>query len=153
MTPLTHPLIRAMVAGGIGTAAMTLSERLEMTLSGRSASQVPGQVGAAVLPGRDPQSAADVEQLNTAVHWAHGISVGALRAGLSLVHLRGPVASIAHFALVWSGDAALYRILGIADVPWKWNSRELATDLLHKGIYAAVTGVAYDILARRRSAA
>ncbi len=49
-------LSRGMVAGAVGTIAMTASERLEMAVSGREASQVPGQVGAHLLPGRDPDS-------------------------------------------------------------------------------------------------
>ena len=149
-TTTTSPfpaLLRGMVAGVVGTTAMTLSQRLEMTLAGRPASTVPGQVGAHLLPGSDPNSAADVERLNAATHWAHGIGMGALRGALGLAGLRGPQATAAHFALVWSGDAALYNALGIAEVPWRWETAELASDLLHKGIYAAVTGAVYDALA------
>ena len=74
--------------------------------------------------------------------------MGALRGALDLAGLRGPQASLAHFALLWGGDAALYRALGIAEMPWRWTSDELATDLLHKGVYAAVTGAVYDTLSR-----
>ena len=137
---------RGMAAGAVGTIAMTVSQRLEMAVSGREGSQVPGQVGSHLVPGKDPGSASDVEQLNNAVHWAHGITMGGLRGALDLAGVRGPQASLVHFALLWGGDAALYRALGIADVPWRWNSEELATDMLHKGVYAAVTGVAYDAL-------
>lgn len=42
-----------LVAGAAGTIAMTLSELLEMRLSGRQASHVPGQVGANLIPGRN----------------------------------------------------------------------------------------------------
>ena len=139
-------LVRGMVAGAIGTAAMTVSERLEMSLSGRAASQVPGQVGAHLLPGNDPHSASDVARLNTPVHWAHGITMGGIRAALDAAGMRGPAATAAHFALVWGGDAALYRTLGVAEAPWNWEADELATDLLHKGVYAAVTGAVYDAL-------
>jgi len=45
------------------------------------------------------------------------------------------------------GDAALYRGLGVADVPWRWSVDELASDVLHKGVYAVVTGAVYDALA------
>ena len=135
-----------MVAGAAGTIAMTMSERLEMSVSGRAGSQVPGQVGASLLPGRDGGSDKDVPQLNAAVHWAHGIAMGTVRAALGSAGLQGPTASVAHFALVWGGDAALYRALGIADVPWRWGTDELASDVLHKGVYAAVTGTVYDAL-------
>jgi len=146
MTQSSASLVRGMVAGAVGTAAMTLSQRLEMSLSGRAGSEVPGQVGAHLLPGNDPSSASDVARLNTPVHWAHGITMGALRAALDAAGMRGPAASAAHFALVWGGDAALYRTLGVADAPWNWSTDELATDLLHKGIYAVVTGAVYDAL-------
>ena len=142
-------IARGMVSGAVGTAAMTASELLEMSVSGRAASTVPGQVGAHLLPGRDPDSAADAEALNTAVHWAHGIAMGALRGVLDTAGLRGPAASAAHFALLWGGDAALYRTLGIADVPWRWTAAELGADLGHKAVYAAVTGLAYDELTAR----
>ena len=141
---------RGMVAGAVGTVAMTLSQRLEMSLTGRAGSQVPGQVGAHLVPGKDPGSPADVTHLNSAVHWTHGIAMGAVRGALDIAGLNGPRASLAHFALVWGGDAGLYRGLGIAELPWRWSAADLATDLTHKGVYAGVTGVAYDVLARER---
>ncbi len=139
-------LAKGMVAGVAGTIAMTVSERLEMSVSGREGSTVPGQVGAHLLPRQDPNSITDIERLNNPVHWAHGISMGALRGVLDQAGFRGLPASAAHFALLWGGDAALYRALGIADVPWRWDSDELATDLLHKAVYAAVTGAVYDAM-------
>ncbi len=138
---------RGMLAGAAGTIAMTVSELLEMSISGREASSVPGQVGAHLLPSMDPDSPTDVQRLNSPVHWAHGITMGALRGVLDQAGLQGPTASAAHFALVWGGDAALYRALGVADVPWRWDADELTSDMLHKGIYAAVTGAVYDALA------
>lgn len=144
---------RGLAAGAVGTVAMTVSERLDIAASGREASRVPGQVGAHLLPGKDPDSASDVAQLNNAVHWTHGITMGALRGALDMSGVRGPKGSLAHFALFWGGDAALYRALGIAEVPWRWTPYELATDMLHKGVYAAVTGAVYDALASSTSQA
>ncbi len=142
-------IARGLVSGAVGTAAMTASELLEMSASGRKASTVPGQVGAHLLPGRDPDSTADAEALNTAVHWAHGITMGALRGVLDAAGLRGPTASAVHFALLWTGDATLYRALGIADLPWRWTAAELGADLGHKAVYATVTGLTYDALTAR----
>ncbi len=143
---LLGALGRGMVAGAVGTAAMTVTERLEMAVTGRPGSQVPGKVGAHLTPGKDPASPADVAQLNTAVHWTHGITMGALRGALDVAGIRGSQATLTHFALLWGGDAALYRALGIAEAPWRWSADELATDMTHKGVYAAVTGVTYDAL-------
>ena len=143
-----NPLVRGMVAGAIGTIAMTLTERLEMSLSGREASQVPGRVAAHLMPGKDAGSAADGQRLNAPMHWAHGIGMGALRGVLDVAGVNGPAASAAHFALLWGGDVALYRALGVADAPWRWGADELATDVLHKGVYAVVTGAVYDALSK-----
>lgn len=144
---LLGALSRGMIAGVAGTIAMTASERLEMAVSGREPSEVPGRVGAHLLPGKDPEASLDVERLNSTVHWAHGIGMGALRGALDIAGMRGREASLVHFALLWGGDAALYRALGIADVPWRWSADELAADMLHKGVYAAVTGAVYDAMA------
>lgn len=143
-------MVGSLLAGAVGTAAMTVSERLEMALTGRSPSQVPGRVGAHLLPGRNARSASDVDGLNSAVHWGHGVLMGSLRGVLDVVGVRGPRASAVHLALLWSGDAGLYRALGIADLPWRWRTDELATDLLHKGVYAATTGFVYDVLLSSR---
>jgi hypothetical protein len=145
---LLAALGRGLLAGLAGTIAMTASERLEMAVSGRSPSTVPGQVGAHLLPGRDPESATDVQRLNGPVHWAHGISMGALRGALDVAGVGGREASVAHFALVWGGDAALYQALGIARPPWRWDVDALTTDVLHKGVYAAVTGAVYEAASR-----
>jgi hypothetical protein len=31
-------------------------------------------------------------------------------------------------------------------MPWRWRTDELVTDMLHKGVYAAVTGAVYGAL-------
>ena len=144
---LAGALARGMLAGALGAVAMTVSQRLEMAVTGRAGSRVPGKVGANLVPGKDPRSSSDVAQLNSAVHWTHGIAMGGVRGALDLAGVRGPRATLAHLALVWGGDAALYRTLGIAEPPWRWGADELATDLLHKGVYAGVTGAVYDRLA------
>ena len=140
---------RGLAAGAVGAAAMTVTQRLEMAVTSRAPSDVPGQVGAHLLPGKDPTAVADVRQLSAPVHWAHGVAMGGVRGAMGAAGLTGPAATAAHFALVWGGDAALYRALGIAEVPWRWSGAELATDMLHKGVYAAVTGAVYDALDRR----
>ena len=138
-------IAKGMAAGLVGTAAMTASERIEMAITGREASDVPGQVGAKLLR-RQPETAAEMQRLSTQVHWAHGILVGGLRGVLERAGVEGPAASVAHFAALWGGDATMYATLGLAPPPWNWEQEALAVDLLHKGVYAAVTGVVYDAL-------
>lgn len=138
---------RGMVAGLLGTVALTLSEALEMRITGRQASDVPGQVGAKLF-GIEPDSD-QMERLSQAMHWGHGILSGSVRGLVSLTGARGLPASALHFGALWGSDAALYAALGIAPPPWRWSARELATDMGNKGVYALATGAAYDRLAAR----
>ncbi len=137
------------VAGAVGTAVLTVAERTEMAITGREPSTVPGQVGAK-LAGRDIESSsALVDRLNPAVHWGHGIGMGAVRGILSASGLGSTAATLAYFPIVFGGDAALYRTLGIAPPPWRWTRTELATDLFGKGVLAFATSAAYIALDRR----
>ncbi len=137
------------VAGAVGTAVLTVAERAEMAITGRESSTVPGQVGAK-LAGREVESnAALVERLNPAVHWGHGIALGAVRGLLDGAGLNPATATLAFYPMVFGGDAALYRALGIAPPPWRWTRRDLATDLFGKGVLAFATSAAYVALDRR----
>lgn len=132
-----------LLAGAVGTVVLTLAEKLEMRISGRESSTVPGQVGAK-LTGRDPKAHPEVaERLNSVVHWSHGIAMGAVRGLLDVAGLSFLPATFLFFALVWGGDVLLYRVLGIAEMPWKWSRSELISDLWGKGIYAVATSAAY----------
>lgn len=139
---------RGLAAGAIGTVALTLAEKAEMKLTGREPSDVPGQVGTK-LSGRDPGAHPErVRRLGPAVHWGHGIGVGAVRAGLDRAGLSPLAATVAFYPMVFGTDAALYRALGIAEAPWRWTRAELATDLFGKGVLAFATSGAYVLLAK-----
>jgi len=63
--------------------------------------------------------------------------------------LRGLKGFLTFFAMIWTGDALLYRVLSIADWPWRWTRAELATDVGHKALYALVTNSSYNSLSQR----
>lgn len=136
-------ILRGAVAGLLGTAVMTTSQYIELSLTKRPMSTVPGQVAAKLLSRPD-----EVESLSTPTHWAHGIALGALRGALSGMGLRGLKGWITFFAILWTGDVVLYRVLGIADWPWRWTREELATDVGHKALYALVTSGSYNSLSQ-----
>lgn len=126
---------------------MTVSQLVEMRLTGREGSDVPGQV-AQGLTGIEPADPKARAAMSTGMHWAHGVSGGGVRALIGQSGAHGPLAAALLFGGLWSMDASLYRALGIADSPWRWSKEDLATDLFHKGLYSAVTSAVYDRLGR-----
>ncbi len=138
-------LVTGALAGLIGTAAMTAAQAAEMRVSGRPPSMVPGHVASKLL-NLEPKDDADLARISIRMHWAHGMTQGVLRALVAKLGLRGPAAMGVHFALMWPGDAMLYKALGISPWPWEWSAGELAPDVLHKGFYVVATSVAYDRL-------
>lgn len=141
----TSSLTKGALAGLIGTAAMTAAQTAEMRMTGRRPSLVPGQVASKLLR-LEPEGDDAMSRISIRMHWAHGMTMGAIRGLIGQGGLQGGHAAATHFALMWSGDTMLYKTLGIASWPWQWSLEELAPDVLHKGIYAAVTSAAYDRL-------
>lgn len=140
-------VVFGLIAGLIGTIALTLSESAEMAITGRAPSTVPGQVANRLL-GRDPDDDPGLERRSTIVHWSNGVGTGVVRGLLGLTGLAFVPATIIFFLIFWGGGAAAYKALGIAPWPWQWKGEELAIDLLHKGVYAVATSVAFVLIAQ-----
>ena len=112
-TSMAGDLGRGALAGLVGTAAMTVAQGVEMRLSGRPPSMVPGQVASKLLFLKPRKK--DLPKVSIRMHWAHGIAQGTLRAVVGrTTGLTGPSAGAAHFGMMWTSDAALYRMLGIS---------------------------------------
>src|SRR5829696_1064004 len=87
-------VIRGLAAGVVGTAAMTLAEKLEQAMTGRPSSFVPGHTLERLL--RLPRRP-DEERigLNLAMHWGQGVLFGALRGWMAARGVRGPAVDLA----------------------------------------------------------
>ncbi|MDI5980658.1 hypothetical protein [Amycolatopsis magusensis] len=139
---------QGLVSGAAGVAVMTLGEKLEQRFTGRPDSHVPARVlqrltGMDERPGRQPVA------VNWAMHFGQGIVLGCLRSVMAHAGLRGPWAS-AKFAVVrLTNDQILENATGVGAPPSTWPRRELMVDLVHKTVYAFVTGVVADALAAR----
>jgi hypothetical protein len=139
---LGQAVLLGLVAGIIGTAIFTVVELIDIKITGRAPSTVPGQV-AVRLMGRDIDSNPDlVRKLNPFVHWGHGTMLGALRGLIGATGLAFWPATIVFYLLLEGGDVLLYRALGVEPWPWRWSRAELVRDLALKGVLAlAISGV------------
>ncbi len=84
--------------------------------------------------------------MNWAMHWGQGVLLGAVRGLMAERGLRGPVGSFLFMNLRLLNDQSLENATGVGAPPWTWPVDEQAIDLLHKGIYAFVTGAVADRL-------
>lgn len=144
---LGSTLARGLVAGAAGVAAMTLAEKVEQSLTGRPNSYVPAHTLRRIL-GRPPRPDRERVGMNWAMHWGQGIALGPLRMLMAERGMRGSVASFLFLNLRLLNDQALENATGAGAPPWTWPRDEQRIDLLHKAIYAFVTGYVADGLAQ-----
>jgi hypothetical protein len=142
---LAEDVGKGLVAGAVGTAAMTLSSTLEAKLRGREGSDAPANAAGKVLgvQPRDPEGAA---RFSNAVHWAYGTGWGSVRGLLAAFGQHGGRAAAEHFTLVWGTAQVMLPSLDVAPPPWKSGGEELAIDALHHAVYAGATGLAYELI-------
>jgi hypothetical protein len=84
--------------------------------------------------------------MNWAMHWSQGVLLGAVRGVMAQRGLRGPAGSFLCMNLRLLTDQTLENATGVGAPPWTWPSDEQVIDLLHKGVYACVTGAIADRL-------
>lgn len=140
---------RGLAAGLVGTAAMTLSNVVEMKLvTGRSGSTVPADA-VEEISGIEPANQPSTARLNELSHWGYGIAQGALRGVLGAAGLNGPAAAIAHYAVVWGTQQTMLPLLGVAEPTWRYGRQAVAIDMTHHSVYVIGTSLAYEWLDRR----
>ena len=140
-----NALIGGLVAGLAGVAAMTVGEKLEQMVTGRPNSFVPAHTLERAL-GLPEKPDAQRQGLNWAMHWGQGILLGAARGLMAKQGVRGPVGSFLFLNLRLLNDQSLENATGVGTPPWTWPVDEQVIDLLHKAVYAYVTGAVADRL-------
>lgn len=144
---LRRSLWQGLLAGAAGTAAMTISEAMEQTLTHRADSYVPGRT-LARLAGR-PDVEGRSAALNLGMHWGQGVLLGILRSIMANAGLRGLWSSAMFTVCRLTNDQILENATGVGAPPWTWPRDELAIDLCHKTTYGFTTGLVADLLAAR----
>lgn len=136
---------KGLASGAVGTAVLTAAQMIEMKLSGREPSSAPADAVEKVL-GIEPKTEKDEQRLAQLTHWAYGSGLGATRGLLAAAGLKGPVATLAHFGIVWGAALVMLPALGIAPPATQWDKEQIAKDAGFHALYAVATGLAYDYL-------
>jgi uncharacterized membrane protein YagU involved in acid resistance len=137
---------RGLIAGLVGTAAMTVSSTAEMRLRGRAASSAPADATAKVLGIESFKDDGAKNRFSNIVHWGYGTGWGVVRALLSEAGLPPAKATAAHFAAIWGNEAVMLPALDVAPPFWTWGAEEVAIDVLHHIVYTTAAGIAYEAL-------
>ena len=136
---------KGLLAGLAGTAAMTISQMIEMNITKRKPSDAPSKAVSKVVDVK-PVSEAQKEKVNNEIHWAYGTVLGVSRGLISLTGLKGWKASAVHFGLVWAGSMVMLPALKVAPPVTEEEPKSIAIDGLHHAVYALAAGFAYDAL-------
>ncbi len=136
---------RGLAAGLAGVAAMTTAEKLEQMFTHRPNSFVPAHTLERLLR-RPRKPDQDRLWMNWTMHWGQGVLLGVVRGLMAERGVRGPVGSFLFLNLRLLNDQSLENATGVGAPPWTWPIDEQVIDLLHKSIYAFVTGVVADRL-------
>ncbi len=142
---INSAIIRGLAAGVAGVAAMTAAEKVEQMFTHRPNSYVPAHTLARLLRLPDNPDEKNVA-MNWAMHWGQGILLGIVRGLMAERGVRGPVGSFLFMNLRLLNDQTLENSTGVGAPPWRWPVDEQVIDLLHKAIYAFVTGIVADRL-------
>jgi hypothetical protein len=143
---------RGLVAGVAGTAVMTVSSTLEARLRGRAPSTAPARATAKMLGIKEFDSDLASARFNDLSHWGYGTGWGIVRGLLAAAGLSPKAATLAHGAAVYGAEQVTLPALDIAPPAIFWSKREIAIDAFHHAVYAAATGLAYQLIERRNGA-
>jgi hypothetical protein len=148
MKTIADNIGRGLVAGVIGTAAMTLSSTLEAKWRGRAPSSAPAKATAKVLGIAEFEDDIAAARFNDLSHWGYGTSWGALRGLLGATGMPAGTATALHGAAIYGSAQVTLPALEIAPPVVFWAKEEIAIDAFHHAVYAAATGMAYELIKR-----
>jgi hypothetical protein len=137
---------KGLLAGFTGTAAMTVSSSLEAKLRHRAPSSAPARATAKILGIKEFENDIAQARFNDLSHWGYGTSWGVLRGLLAATGMSPKAATVAHGAAIYGAAQVTLPALEIAPPAIFWPKREVAIDAWHHAVYAAATGVAYELL-------
>jgi hypothetical protein len=133
------------LAGFVGTAAVSMVQAVEMTVKGHAPGTTPADAAEKVLGIRALDDQRRV-RLARMVHWGYGTAWGLFRSLLAAAGLYGLGASLLHWVAVWGTATVLLPRVGVTPPARQWPAqRHIAEGVLHL-IYAGAAGVVCDLM-------
>ena len=140
---------RGLLAGFVGTAAITVSQLIEMKITGRQGSDAPAKAVEKTLPVKAPDDEDERMLMGQLVHWDYGTSWGIPLGLMREAGVKSLPASLIHFVGIWGTALVMLPSLDLAPPVTEWSSKQIAIDMAHHGVYATAAGLAYERLSRK----
>jgi hypothetical protein len=141
---------KGLLAGFAGTAAMTVSSTLEARLRDRAPSSAPARATAKMLGIKEFEDRVAEARFNDLSHWGYGTSWGVLRGLLGATGMPAKAATALHGCAIYGAAQVMLPALEIAPPSIFWAKEEIAIDAFHHAVYAAATGMAYELIGNGR---
>jgi len=135
---------KGLLAGLAATAAITISQMIEMKITKREPSDAPLKVAEQTVGAEHKKG--QKEKMSEELHWAYGTTWGIARGLISLTGLKGWPATAAHFAAIWGTSMIMLPAFNAAPPVTEEEPKAIAIDALHHAVYAITAGLAYDAL-------
>lgn len=151
---VTTPLAavgRGLVAGAVGTAAMTAAQTATMRLRDGESSGTPAEVGRRIVEGvlRREVPEERMDALNDAMHWLYGTSWGAVYGVVrGSRRTRWPRHGLMLAAAVWGASLVELPAMKLAPPVWEYPPAELASDVGYHLAYGLAASGAYALIDR-----
>ena len=136
---------KGLLAGLAATTAITISQMIEMKITGRKPSDATLKV-ATETTGVKPANEAQKEKVSQEVHWAYGTSWGIARGIIGLAGLKGAPAALLHFAAIWGTSLVMLPSYKVSPPINEEEPQAVAIDAMHHAVYAIAATLAYDAL-------
>lgn len=145
---------RGLLAGAVGTAAMTASQRVAGDSSGGEGDSwedapAPAKVAKRILESlsRRTVPASRIDFLTQATHWLYGVAWG---AAYGLMQEATPGRPRRHGLLfgvgVWGASYVALVPMGVYEPPWRYPAGTLALDVSHHLVYGEAVAAAFVAL-------
>jgi hypothetical protein len=155
-TPL-GALSRGLLAGGVGTAAMTAAQRIGSRLQSSGGGDegpswenapAPAKVAKRILEGVFDRTvpAARIDVLTQVTHWLYGVAWGGVYGLVQETTLGRPTRTGLLFgAGVWGASYIALVPMGIYEPPWRYPAATVAFDATYHLVYGEAVAAAYAV--------
>lgn len=142
---LPEAIGRGLVAGAAGTLVITAITMAEGKFRGKEESTAPADAVEKVLEVEHTSEKGQTKLSNVA-HWGYGTGWGAARGVIGALGLRGPVATLVHFGMVWGSALVMLPSLEVAPPASQWGGKELSVDAFRHLAYAGTVSAVYELM-------